>query len=101
MKYIITESQFDDTIKKFKKDDVDRGELGHAMEELVIKFMRGNLCDVVALKTNSYYMVLILTQLYHTKNYADKLTEHIKNYLGEYVNVIIQQSSGCEKMDEN
>ena len=101
MKYIITESQFDDTIKKFKKDDVDRGELGHAMEELVIKFMRGNLCDVVALKTNSYYMVLILTQLYHTKNYSDKLTEHIKNYLGEYANVIIQQSSGCEKMDEN
>jgi hypothetical protein len=101
MKYIITESQFDDTIKKFKKDDVDRGELGHAMEELVINFMRGNLCDVVALKTNNYYMVLILTEGYYTQNYRDKLTEHIKNYLGEYTNVIIQQSSGCEKMEKN
>ena len=54
MKYIITEQQINDVVKKFKKDDVDRGELGHAMEELVIKFMRGNLCDVVALKTNNY-----------------------------------------------
>ena len=98
MKYIITEQQINDVVKKFKKDDVDRGELGHAMEELVIKFMRGNLCDVVALKTNNYYMVLILTEGYYTQNYRDKLTEHIKNYLGEYTNVIIQQSSGCEKM---
>jgi len=101
MKYIITEQQINDVVKKFKKDDVDRGVLGHAMEELVINFMRGNLCDVVALKTNKYYMVLILTERYYTRSYTDKLTEHIKNYLGEYANVIIQQSSGCEKMEEN
>jgi hypothetical protein len=56
---------------------------------------------VVALKTNNYYMVLILTEGYYTQNYKNKLTEHIKNYLGEYTNVIIQQSPDCEKMEEN
>jgi hypothetical protein len=101
MKYIITEEQFFDTIKKFKKDDVDRGEIGHIIEKLVMEFMKGNLCDVVAIKTNSYYMVLILTPMYYPRNYVDKLTDYISAFLGEHTNVIIQESSGCEKMKEN
>ena len=101
MKYIITEEQFNDTIKKFKKDTIDRGEIGHIIEKLVIEFMKGNLCDVVAIKTNSYYMVLILTDGYYPRAYVNKLTDYISAFLGEHTNVIIQQSSGCEKMDEN
>jgi hypothetical protein len=101
MKYIINEEQFFDTIKKFKKDDVDRGEIGHIIEKLVMEFMKGNLCDVVAIKTNSYYMVLILTPEYYPRVYVDKLTDYISAFLGEHANVILHQSSGCEKMDEN
>jgi len=99
MKYIITEQQFEDTIKKFNKDDVDRGELGHAIEELVRYYMKGNLCDVVALKTNNSYMVLILTPKHYTYSYADKITKYIEGYLGEYTNVMIQYSPDCEKME--
>ena len=101
MRYIITEEQFNDTIKKFKKDDVDRGELGRAMEELVIDFMKGNLCDVVAIKTRNDYIVLILTEGYYTTNYKEKISKRISNFLGTYPNVMIQQSPGCEKMEEN
>jgi hypothetical protein len=38
MKYIITEQQMRTMTKRFKKDDVDRGELGLAIEELVLNF---------------------------------------------------------------
>lgn len=101
MKYIITEQQFENTIKKFNKDDVDRGELGRAIEELVIHFMNGKLCDIVAFKQNSFYIVLVLTSNRYGYDFQYKIAEYIKTYLGDdiYVDVYMQDSPDCEKME--
>ena len=102
MKYIITEQQLETTIKKFEKDDVDRSVLGRAMEELVISYMDGNLCDVVGIKVpNSLnYIVLVLTPRYYGNETENRIARHINNYLGVYPDVILKKSENCDKIDE-
>lgn len=100
MKYIITEEQFENTIKKLNKDNIDRGELGHIIEELVIHFMDGEICDVAVIKTRIDYSVVILTPKLFDYNYRHKIAEYIKGYLGDdmYIDVYLQYSQDCEKM---
>ena len=101
MKYIITEQQLETTIKKFKKDDADRGELGHAMEELVISYMDGNLCDVVGIKLPKSldYVVLVLTPNYYNSETEIRIARHIENYLGVNVMVFLKKSENCDKIE--
>jgi hypothetical protein len=44
MKYIITEQQLTTATKKFNKENVDRGELGHVIEELVLNYFKNRIC---------------------------------------------------------
>lgn len=100
MKYIITEEQFENTIKKLNKDNIDSGELGNIIEELVIHFMDGEICDVAVIKTRIDYTVVILTPKLFDYNYRHKIAEYIKGYLGDdmYIDVYLQYSQDCEKM---
>jgi len=108
MKYIITEEQLTNTIKKFKKDGVNRGKLGHIIEEIVLSFFKRPICDVVAVfladtknLNFNYYMVLILTPDGYSDETRKKIENRIENYVGEKVNVIISQSSDCEKIESS
>jgi hypothetical protein len=106
MKIIITEQQLTNTIKKFKKDGVNRGKLGHIIEEIVLSFFKRPICDVVAVflpdtknLNFNYYMVLILTPDGYSDETRKKIEYRIENYVGEKANVIISQSSDCEKIE--
>jgi hypothetical protein len=106
MNYIITEQQLTNTIKKFKKDGVNRGKLGHIIEEIVLSFFKRPICDVVAVFLPdtknldfNYYMVLILTPDAYSDETRKKIEHRIENYVGEKANVIISQSSDCEKIE--
>ena len=102
MKYIITEQQLETTIKKFKKDNVDRGKLGHIIEELVLSYFQRPVCDVVAIfmHESDYYIVLILTPDYYGDATTTKIARNIENYIGISTNVIITQSQNCDKIEE-
>jgi hypothetical protein len=108
MKIIITEQQLTNTIKKFKKDGVNRGKLGHIIEEIVLSFFKRPICDVVAVFLPdtknldfNYYMVLILTPDGYSDETRKKIENRIENYVGEKANVIISQSSDCEKIESS
>ena len=97
MKYIITEQQMRTMTKRFKKDDVDRGELGPAMEELVLNFFKSPVCDVVAIKMtkSSEYILLILTPTYHGNQTESRIAAYIENFIGVNPQVLINQSDNC------
>lgn len=102
MKYIITEEQLTTAVKKFKKDDVDRGKLGHIIEELVLTYFQRPVCDVVAIfmHDSDYYIVLVLTPDYYGDATTTKIARNIENYIGISTNVIITQSQNCDKIEE-
>ena len=102
MKIIITEQQLTNTIKKFKKDGVNRGKLGHIIEEIVLSFFKRPICDVVAIfmHESDYYIVLILTPDYYGEATTTKIARNIENYIGVSTNVIITQSQNCDKIEE-
>ena len=97
MKYIITEQQLRTMTKRFKKDNVDRGELGPAMEELVLNFFKSPVCDVVAIKMpkSSEYILLILTPTYHGNQTESRIAAYIENFIGVNPQVLINQSDNC------
>jgi len=97
MKYLITEQQMRTMTKRFKKDNVDRGELGPAMEELVLNFIKSPICDVVAIKmpNSSEYIILILTPNYHGNQTESRIASYIENFIGVNPQVIINQSDNC------
>ena len=43
MKYIITEQQLKNTIKKFNKENIERDKLSNIMEELVLRFFENKI----------------------------------------------------------
>jgi len=97
MKYIITEQQLKTMTKRFNKELVDRGELGHVMEELVLNFIKSPICDVVAIKMtdSSEYIILILTPNYHGNQTESRIASYIENFIGVNPQVIINQSDNC------
>jgi len=97
MKYIITEQQMRTMTKRFKKDGVDRGELGPAIEELVLNFFKSPICDVVAIKMpkSDEYIVLILTPTYHGNQTESRIATYIENFVGVNPQVLINQSDNC------
>ena len=104
MKYIITEQQMRTMTKRFKKDDVDRGELGLAIEELVLNFFENTflespVCDVVAVKLpkTSEYIVLILTPTFQGNQIESRIARYIENFLGVNTQVMINQSPDCKE----
>ena len=97
MKYIITEQQLTTVTKKFNKEKADRGELGHAIEEMAKHFFKGPICDIIALKVNkSEYVLLILTPRYYNDTVKSKLYTNLKNFLGVDVMVLINHSQDCD-----
>jgi hypothetical protein len=104
MKYIITEQQMRTITKRFKKDNVDRGELGSAIEELVLNFFQNTflenpVCDVVAVKLpkTSDYIVLILTPTFQGNQIESRIARYIENFIGVDVQVMINQSPDCKE----
>jgi hypothetical protein len=110
MKYIITEQQLDTVVKKFNKENVDRGKLGHRIEELVLNYFERPVCDVVAIfmpKTNYdddatkfHYIVLIMTPDYYGNSTITEIKDSIENYIGINTHVIIVHSQDCDKIEE-
>jgi len=103
MKYIITEQQLKTMTKKFNKKNVDRGQLGQMMEELVLNFIKGPVCDVVAVKMaidkTDEYIVLILTPTYHGNQTEHRLANYIENFIGVRPTVLLNQSDNCMEED--
>ena len=97
MKYIITEQQLKTMTKKFNKENVDRGQLGKIIEELVLNFFKSPVCDVVALKMpeSDGYMVLVLTPTYHGNQSKSRLAKYIENFVGVRPTVLLNQSDNC------
>jgi hypothetical protein len=97
MKYIITEQQLRTATKKFNKENIDRGQLGQIMEELVLNFFKSPVCDVVAVKTDNTgeYFVLVLTQTYHGNQTESRIADYIENYIGVRPTVLLNQSDNC------
>jgi hypothetical protein len=97
MKYIITEQQLKTMTKKFNKENVDRGQLGKTIEELVLNFFKSPVCDVVALKMpeSDGYMVLVLTPTYHGNQTESRLAKYIENFVGVRPTVLLNQSDNC------
>lgn len=102
MKYIITEEQMRTMTKRFKKDNVDRGKLGHIIEELVLQFFEGLICDVIAVKIpkTGGYVVLVLTPNYYSDVTETKLRNTIENFIGVDTMVLINHSPNCDKTEE-
>jgi hypothetical protein len=103
MKYIITEQQLRTMTKKFNKENIDRGQLGQMMEELVLNFIKGPVCDVVAVKMaidkTDEYIVLILTPTYHGNQTEHRLANYIENFIGVRPTVLLNQSDNCMEED--
>jgi hypothetical protein len=106
MKYIITEQQMRTMTKRFKKDDVNRGELGLAIEELVLNFfentfVKSPVCDVVAVKhpKTSEYIVLILTPTFQGNQIESRIARYIENFIGVNPQVMVNQSPDCDDYD--
>lgn len=102
MKYIVTETQFSKVIKKFNKEGQDKGELGHAIEEFVLQFFEGPICDVIAVKIpkTGGYVVLVLTPNYYSDVTETKLRNTIENFIGVDAMVLINHSPNCDKTEE-
>ena len=99
MKYIITEQQLRTMTKKFNKENIDRGQLGQMMEELVLNFIKGPVCDVAAVKMpidkTDEYIVLVITPTYHGNQTEHRLADYIENFIGVRPTVLLNQSDNC------
>ena len=109
MKYIITEEQLETVVKKFNKENVNRGKLGHIIEEIVLSYFQRPVCDVVAIfmpktdyddTTKFHYIVLILTPDYYGNATITEIRDSIENYIGINTHVIITHSQDCDKIEE-
>jgi hypothetical protein len=98
MKYIITEQQLTTATKKFNKENADRGELGHVIEELVLNYFKNRICDVVAIKMkdSDNYIVLVLTPGTYASGTETKISNYIENFIGVNPMVLINHSQDCE-----
>ena len=103
MKYIITEEQLRNTIKKFNKENIERDKLSDVMEELVLRFFenRSPVCDVVAVKVpkTSDYLVLVLTSKYHGDSTENRIDNYIDSYICVKPMVLLNQSQNCMEED--
>jgi hypothetical protein len=100
MKYIITEQQLRNTIKKFNREHVERDKLSVIMEELVLRFFENKIpiCDVVATKT-SEYVVLVLTPKYLGDSTENRIAKYIEDYTGIRPFVLLNTSQDCMEED--
>ena len=106
MKYIITEQQLKNTIKKFNKENIERDKLSNIMEELVLRFFENTffespVCDVVAVKVpkTSDYLVLVLTPKYIGNSIETRIAKYIEDYIGIRPMVLLNQSQNCMEED--
>ena len=100
MKYIITEEQLQNTIKKFNKEHIERDKLSFIMEELVLRFFENKtpICDIVATKISSY-IVLVLTPKYIGNSIENRIAKYIEDYTGIRPWVLLNTSQDCMEED--
>ena len=100
MKYIITEEQLRNTIKKFNKEHIEQDKLSIIMEELVLRFFENKIpiCDVVATKTSDY-IVLVLTPKYSFNSVENRIAKYIEDYTGIRPFVLLNTSQDCMEED--
>lgn len=94
MKLLISET----SVKKFfNKENVDKGKLGKAIEDLAVSYFRkpSIICDITSLYTNGQYMLLIMTSEYLEFDFESKLMSFIKKFIDIPVFVIITRVDGC------
>lgn len=92
MEYIISETQ----IKKFKKENLNKGKYGDGIERLISYYIDPSLiCDVAVFQTEhdeSMYVALILFNGYSAYNLSGKLEKFINNFLPVKLMVLINES---------
>jgi hypothetical protein len=103
MKYIITEQQLQNTIKKFNKEKIERDKMSDVMEELVLRFFENKspVCDVVAVKVlpTPEYVVLVLTPKYIGNSVENRIAKYIEDYIGIRPFVLLNTSQDCMEED--
>jgi hypothetical protein len=103
MKYIITEEQLRNTIKKFNKEHIEQDKLSIIMEELVLRFFENKIpiCDVVAVKVlpTPEYVVLVLTPNYIGNSIENRIAKYIEDYIGIRPFVLLNTSQDCMEED--
>ena len=103
MKYIITEEQLRNTIKKFNKEHIEQDKLSLIMEELVLRFFENKtpICDVVATKVlpTPEYVVLVLTPKYLGDSTENRIAKYIEDYIGIRPMVLVNTSQDCMEED--
>lgn len=102
MKYILTEQQLTNTVKRLNKEKVHRGKLSDVIEELVLTHFKRTVCDLVAIFLPDYneYIVIVLTPDGYNDEFSRKIARNIENFLGTNPQIIISQSRDCDKIDE-
>lgn len=74
----------EETIKKFKKEAVNKGKFSELLEELAISYLgKENVCDIVAIYAEDTYIILVL----YNGNTGNYLNEKLEVYLKSYIPV--------------
>ena len=82
----VKETLREETIKKFKKENVNRGKLSNLLEELTISYLgEDKICDIVAIYEENTYIILVL----YNGDSGHYLNEKLEIYLKSYIPVAL------------
>jgi hypothetical protein len=82
----VKETLREETIKKFKKETVNRGKLSNLLEELTISYLgEDKICDIVAIYEENTYIILVL----YNGDSGHYLNEKLEIYLKSYIPVAL------------
>jgi hypothetical protein len=88
----------EETIKKFKKETVNRGKLSNLLEDLTISYLgEENVCDVVAIYAENTYIILVLYNGDSGNYLNEKLEVSLKAYIPVSLFAIITNTDCNEK----
>lgn len=72
----------EETVKKFNREDANRGIFSNILEKITIDYIgEKNVCDVVAVVSQDLYVVMVLYNGSSPWNLNSKLDEFIKKIL--------------------
>jgi hypothetical protein len=102
MKYIVTEQQLTNTVKRLNKEKAHRGKLSDVIEELVLSHFKRPVCDLVAIFLPDYneYIVIVLAPDGYSNEFSLQIASSVENFLGTNPQIIITQAQDCEKMEK-
>lgn len=88
----------EETVKKFDKEDVNRGKFSDVLEKMVIDYVgKENICDVIAVYSQKYYIILVLYNGPSPWSLARELNGFIKKIVPFELFVMITDTECDEK----